>query len=198
MNLRAATPEDQPGVDAVVAAAFAEPTDGRVVRMMRLLRTSGAVLASIVAVGHDDIVGHVQLSRSWIDAREALVEVLVLSPLSVLPTQQNRGIGTRLIKAALAEGERHGAPAVFLEGDSGYYGTRGFEAATPKHFRRPSNRIPEPAFQVALLPAYETWMVGQLVYPEAFWATDTVGLRDPTLRQIQCETRGVADPSHQE
>jgi putative acetyltransferase len=182
----------------VVAAAFDEPAYGRVVRMMRLLRTSGAERVSIVAVCDDDIVGHVQLSRSWIDAREALVEVLVLSPLSVLPTQQNRGIGTRLIKAALAEAARHGAPAVFLEGASGYYGTRGFEAATPKKFGRPSHRIPEPAFQVALLPAYETWMVGQLVYPEAFWATDTVGLRDPTLRQIESVAGGPAEPSSQE
>jgi putative acetyltransferase len=198
VNLRAATPEDQPGVDAVVAAAFAEPADGRVVRMMRLLRTSGAERASIVAVADDDIVGHVQLSRSWIDAREALVEILVLSPLSVLPTQQNRGIGTQLIEAALAEAERHGAPAVFLEGAGRYYGARGFEAATRKNFRRPSDRIPEPAFQVALLPAYETWMVGQLVYPEAFWVTDTVGLRDPMLRQIESEAVGAAEPSHQE
>src|SRR4051812_47561413 len=165
--------------------------------MMRLLRTSGAERVSIVAVVDNTIVGHVQLSRSWIDAREALVEVLVLSPLSVLPTQQTRGIGTRLIEAALAEAERLGAPAVFLEGDGGYYGARGFEAATPKHFRRPSHRIPEPAFQVALLPGYETWMVGQLVYPEAFWATDTVGLRDPTLRQIESEAGGVAESSCQ-
>jgi len=187
VELRAATPQDQPGVDAVVAAAFAEPADGRVVRMMRLLRTSGAERVSIVAVVDNTIVGHVLLSRSWIDAREALVEVLVLSPLSVLPTQQNRGIGTRLIKAALAEAEGHGVPAVFLEGACGYYGTRGFEAATPKSFGRPSDRIPEPAFQVALLPAYETWMVGRLVYPEAFWATDTVGLRDPRLRQVEGE-----------
>jgi len=187
VDLRAATPEDQPGVDAVVAAAFAEPADGRVVRLVRLLRTSGAERAGIVAVADDTIVGHVLLSRSWIDAREALVEVLVLSPLSVLPAHQNRGIGTRLIKAALAEAERHGAPAVFLEGAWGYYGTRGFEAATPKNLRRPSDRIPEPAFQVALLPAYEAWMVGQLVYPEAFWASDTVGLRGP--KQIGSSTR---------
>jgi putative acetyltransferase len=198
VKLRAATPEDQSGVDAVVAAAFDESADGRVVRMLRLLRTSGAERASIVAVADDDdIVGHVALSRAWVDAREALVEVLVLSPLSVTPTQQNRGIGTRLIKAALDEAERHGAPAVFLEGAWSYYGTRGFEAATPKSFRRPSCRIPEPAFQVALLPAYETWMVGRLVYPEAFWATDTVGLRDPTLRQIESEVAGAAGPSHE-
>jgi putative acetyltransferase len=198
VELRAARPQDQPDVDAVVAAAFAEPADGRVVRMLRLLRTSGAERASIVAVAGDDIVGHVQLNRAWIDAREALVEVLVLSPLSVLPPQQNRGIGTRLIEAALAEAERHGAPAVFLEGAWGYYASRGFEAAVPKGFGRPSDRIPEPALQVALLGTHEPWMAGRLVYPEAFWATDTVGLRDPLLRQIESAAAAAAEPADQQ
>ena len=32
--------------------------------------------------------------------------------------------------------------------------------------------------QVALLPAYEPWMTGTLVYSEPFWAHDCVGLRD--------------------
>lgn len=187
MELRAAAAEDQPSVEEAVAAAFEEPVDGRVVGMMQLLSTSGAERASIVAVAEDQVVGHVQLSRGWIDARQALVEALVLSPLSVTPTQQNRGIGTLLIKAALAEAERQGRPAVFLEGSPVYYGARGFQAATPKGLLRPSPRIPDAGWQVALLPAYETWMSGQVVYPDAFWTTDTVGLRDPELRQIESQ-----------
>ena len=191
MELRAAASEDQPSVEEAVAAAFEEPVDGRVVRMMQRLRTSGAERASIVAVTGDQVVGHVQLSRGWIDARQALVEALVLSPLSVRPSQQSRGIGTSLIEAALAEAERHGMPAVFLEGSPVYYGARGFQAATPEGLLRPSPRIPDAGWQVALLPAYETWMTGQVVYPDAFWTTDTVGLRDPELRQIESEAGGV-------
>jgi putative acetyltransferase len=29
------------------------------------------------------------------------------------------------------------------------------------------------------LPRFEPWMTGTLVYPEAFWRHDSVGLRDP-------------------
>ena len=58
-------------------------------------------------------------------------------------------------------------------------------SARPSGFAPPSVRIPGPAFQVAVLAAHEPWMVGQLVYPEAFWATDTVGLRDPLLQQLE-------------
>ncbi len=191
MELRAAASEDQPSVEEAVAAAFDEPVDGRVVRMMRQLRISGAERAGIVAVAEDRVIGHVQLNRGWIDARQALAEALVLSPLSVTPTQQNRGVGTSLIEAALMEAERQGAPAVFLEGSPIYYGARGFEAATPKGLLRPSPRIPDAGWQVALLPAYETWMTGQVVYPDAFWTTDTVGLRDPELRQVESKAAGL-------
>ena len=68
-------------------------------------------------------------------------------------------------------------PAIFLEGSPGYYRRFGFEAAGSAGFRRPSLRIPEPAFQVRTFASYEPWMTGTLVYPEAFWELDCVGLR---------------------
>jgi putative acetyltransferase len=46
-------------------------------------------------------------------------------------------------------------------------------------FRKPSLRIPDDAFQVAALAAYEPWMTGTLVYSATFWVHDCVGLRDP-------------------
>jgi putative acetyltransferase len=45
-------------------------------------------------------------------------------------------------------------------------------------FRKPSLRIPDAGFQVRLLPAYELWMTGTLVYSQTFWDHDLVGLRD--------------------
>lgn len=38
-------------------------------------------------------------------------------------------------------------------------------------------RIPPAAFQATLLPAYEPWMRGALVYADVFWRLDCVGLR---------------------
>lgn len=149
------------------------------------LDETGSTRASLVAEVEGRVVGHVQLNRSWVDARKALVEVLVLSPLSVDPGHQGRGLGAALLAAAVAEAERLGAPAVFLEGDPGYYSTRGWSAAGQHGFTKPSARIPDPAFQVTLLPAYESWMTGALVYCEPFWALDCVGLRDPLLAQLE-------------
>jgi putative acetyltransferase len=66
-----------------------------------------------------------------------------------------------------------------VEGSADYYGARGFTRAADHGFVRPSVRIPEAAFQVAVLPAHEAWTTGTVVYTDAFWATDSVGLRDP-------------------
>jgi putative acetyltransferase len=187
MEIRSVTPADEPAVEVVVSAAFGESRDGRVVQMIRALQNSGASRASLVAVVDEELVAHVGLSRGWVDARRELVEVLVLSPLSVRPDLQRRGVGTALLAAALETAGGLGAPAVFLEGSPYYYGRRGFSSASALGFERPSTRIPDPGFQVALLPSYQPWIVGRLIYPEAFWTTDTVGLRDPELERVEAE-----------
>ena len=131
------------------------------------------------------VIGHVQLNRSWVDARERLVEVCVLSPLSVHPDYQGRGVGRALVARALDEAGRRGSPAVFLEGDPAFYRQAGFGPASAHGFIRPSTRIPDPACQVALLPGHQPWMTGQLVYCDPFWALDTVGLREPELSRVE-------------
>jgi putative acetyltransferase len=180
MGVRAATATDHAAVGDVVTRAFAD--DGVVVGgLVVALRESGHVRAELVAEVGGAVVGHVMLSRSWVDAREALVEVLVLSPLSVAPELQGRGLGSELLSEAIHAAGELGVPALFLEGDPGFYSQRGFEPATPRGFVRPSPRIPEPAFQVVVLDAHEAWMTGPLVYCDPFWVHDCVGLRDPRL-----------------
>jgi putative acetyltransferase len=185
--LRPQAASDLDAVRAVVGAAFGEKGPG-IVRMLDALDASGATVVSLVAEEDDvqgELLGHVRLSRCWLDARERLVDVLVLSPLSVHPDRQGAGIGTALVAAALGAARACGAPALFLEGSPDYYGARGFTRAADHGFVRPSVRIPEAAFQVAVLPAHEPWMTGALVYTDAFWATDSVGLRDPLLARLE-------------
>jgi putative acetyltransferase len=182
-SVRVTEARDTGAVDRVVEAAFGDE-GAQVARLVRALDASGNTRASLVAEVDDEVVGHVQLSRSWVDARRALVEVVVLSPLSVVPDQQRRGIGTALSAAAVAEAERLGVPAVFLEGSPAYYGARGFDRGSDRGFTRPSVRIPDAAFQVVVLASHEEWMTGALVYCEPFWAHDCVGLRDPLLAQL--------------
>lgn len=181
--IRVGRPEDAAAVRRVVGEAFGEdgPTIVRLVDDLRLEHARAELVADVAGT----VVGHVLLSQCWVDARKALVEVLVLSPLSVAPSHQRGGIGTELVGTAIEAAREAGAPALFLEGSPAYYGSRGFEAATPRGFTRPSARVPEPAFQVAVLDGHEEWMTGALVYCEPFWRHDCVGLRDPELSEIE-------------
>jgi putative acetyltransferase len=183
-EVRPVAEADHAAVGELVVAAFGEEEGPTVAALVESLRPRHA-RSELVATDGDEVVGHVLLSRSWLDTRRALVEVLVLSPLSVDPGHQRRGVGTDLLAAALAAARAQGAPAVFLEGDPAYYADRGFEPGAAHDLLRPSVRIPELAFQVALLEAYQPWMTGALVYAEPFWEHDCVGLRDPLLSQLE-------------
>ena len=133
---------------------------------------------SIVAERNNEICAHVSFTRAILDAPANLVDVLVLSPVGVRPDLQNQGIGTAMITQALALiRSNRSEPAVFLEGNPKYYSRFGFEPACAVGFRRPSHRTPEAAFQVLRLATFDASLKGTLVYPDAFWRTDSVGLR---------------------
>ena len=181
VSCRLERPGDEAAVRAVVAAAFGDTEGGRhsVSAIVDDLRSSDAWLGlSYLAETGGQVVGHVSFTRSLLDAPRRLVDVLVLSPLSVAPHMQRRGIGSELVRHALAALAGRPEPMVFLEGDPAYYSRLGFRPGGPLGLRRPSLRVPEAAFQVWLLPGYEEWMTGTLVYHRVWWDHDAVGLRE--------------------
>lgn len=180
-TVRPERPGDEGALRDLHRAAFGD--HGEAVADLVDAQRAGATPAdgpSLVAVDPDSsVVGHIGVTRSWLDAPRRLVEVPVLSPLAVRPDRQRRGTGALLVRAAVQALAERGAPVVFLEGDPAYYRRFGFEPGAQHGFRRPSLRIPPAAFQVLRLPAYEPWMTGTFVYPDVFWRLDAVGLRDP-------------------
>ena len=171
-------PEEFLAVRELSMAAFDD--DPRIGSLLDLLRASWSWEdeLSFVAVRDDSIVGHVLYSHAFVDAPASLVDVLVLSPLAVRPDLQRQGIGSRLVTESLDALADRPEPLVFLEGHPAFYPRFGFRPAASLGFSAPSVRIPASAFMVRPLPAYEPSITGALVYPDAFWRTDTVGLRD--------------------
>ncbi len=176
--VRTMTADDAAAVLAVVGAAFADEPEVVPLQRDLMARTDNH---GYVAVHGGRVVGHVGLTRCHIDAEPRLVEALVLSPLSVSPDVQRRGVGSALLKHALAEADALGVPAVFLEGDPAYYSRQGWRPVAELGITAASPRIPAPACQCVRLAAYEDWMHGPLVYPDTFWQHDAVGLRGERL-----------------
>ncbi|MDQ6657075.1 MAG: N-acetyltransferase [Actinomycetota bacterium] len=197
VRLRRQTRSDASDVADIVGQAFGadDPKVPLLVESLRPFSVFGddggpTHPLALVAEVAGELVGHVMLSRGHIDAWRRMVPALVLSPLAVVPAHQRAGIGTSLIAGALELASAVGSPAVFLEGSPSYYSGRGFVPATPLGFRRPSLRVPLPAFQVVLMPTHEPWMTGTVVYPAPFWELDCVGLRDRALVE-KIEAAGV-------
>jgi putative acetyltransferase len=179
--IRLAVPADEPQIAGTVTTAFG--AEGPVVaRLVKALQASPAwdpALSFVAADPAGQVIGYVLATVNLLDAPLRLVDVLVLSPLAVHPAHQHRGVGSQLVRHALDVLRDRPEPLVFLEGSPAYYPRFGFQPAGPLGFRRPSLRIPEPAFMVHPLPAYQPWMTGTLVYADPFWRLDCVGLRDP-------------------
>ena len=184
VTIRQQRPGDCDAVFAVVLAAFADdPTVAPLDADLARRDDSHGYVAELEGA----VVGHVRITGCWIDAEHALAPALVLSPLSVAPDVQGRGVGTALVARAVAESEAAGAPVVVLEGDPGYYSRLGFRPAAELGIAPASPRVPAPAFQAVRLAAYEHWMRGPIVYPETFWTHDAVGLRGDTLAEVRAE-----------
>ncbi len=180
--IRRQVPADAVAISDVIGGAFeAEP---EVVALEEAL-AQRSDSTGYVALVDDRVVGHVRLTRGWVDAEARLVEVLVLSPLSVAPEWQGRGIGRAVVAHAVEEARRAGVPAVFLEGDPAYYARLGWRPASELGVTPPSDRIPEPACQAIPLPGWEPSMGGALVYADTFWALDCVGLRGDRLARAR-------------
>ncbi|MFG1674728.1 GNAT family N-acetyltransferase [Micromonospora sp. NPDC049282] len=178
MILREEQTRDRDGVGALHREAFGGEHGEVVARLVDDLRHDDPTALSLVAEEPGEVVGHVMLSRCRLDAPRRLIDVVSLSPLGVAPSRQRRGIGSALVRQGLAELDVRGVPLVFLEGDPRYYSRLGFGPAVAQGFRKPSLRIPDVAFQVVKLSAYEPWMTGTFVYSDTFWRHDCVGLRD--------------------
>jgi predicted N-acetyltransferase YhbS len=81
---------------------------------------------ALVAVEHGQIIGTVRL---WNVTAGPGRPALLLGPLAVHPEHRNRGIGTTLMRRAIARARMLGHEVVLLVGDTPYYSRFGFTAA---------------------------------------------------------------------
>ena len=177
-RVRSETPEDVAAIHAVTVAAFrdAPHADHTEQFIVRELRNAGALALSLVAEVFEidteridtegQVVGHVAVSPvSIADGSETNDSWFGLGPISVHPDVQGRGVGSRLMWAALDDLRRRDAGGCVLLGDPAYYHRFGFRPD-------PNLVLPEvpPEYFQALTLRGET-PNGIVTYHDAFGAT---------------------------
>lgn len=172
--IRRERPDDIDAIHAVTAAAFrglaysappAEPGgDPGEATLVSWLRDDAGWIPelSLVAIGDDQVVGHVLATRAQVGGRPALG----LGPLSVLPRRQRAGVGTALMHTVLGGADALGEPLVALLGNPAYYGRFGFVAARLVGIAAPDTAWGD-NFQVRTLSEYDG-RAGRFRYAEPF------------------------------
>lgn len=121
----------------VIRLAFmnAEHTEHNEHNLVNKLRDSEAFVKglSLVAEDNDKIVGHIMLTKINIGNNESLA----LAPLSVLPSCQKNGIGSKLILESHKRAKELGYNSVVVLGHSDYYPRFGYEPASKWGIKAP-------------------------------------------------------------
>ncbi len=166
ITIRPESFEDQRGIDVVNIAAFEEEDEARLVTA---LRHSPAYVPelSLVAEGHDRILGHLIMFRARLERAHEDIEILGLAPMSVLPSHSHRGIGSKLVTTALEHARKQGFPGVAVVGYPDYYARFGFEPAREKGVRC-NLPVEEDAVLVLELSEGVFDEGGTIIYPALF------------------------------
>jgi putative acetyltransferase len=167
--VRAEAATDPPAIRAVHDEAFHGPAEGRLVDLLRLSPAFVPEL-SLVAEREGRVVGHVLFSRISVELDGREVELLALAPVAVLPSCQNQGIGSRMIREGIARAAALGFRAVAVLGDPRYYGRFGFRPAREWNLKMPWETPPEVQMAMPLHDGGLDGVHGDLVYPAPFEA----------------------------
>jgi predicted N-acetyltransferase YhbS len=123
----AETAADIASREALLDAAMGPKRKTKSSEKLRRGRRPSEGLAFVARDASGAVIGTVRL---W-DVRlgEGGPAALLLGPLAVEPSNKSAGIGSALMRHAIAEAARLGHAAILLVGDAPYYGRFGFSAA---------------------------------------------------------------------
>ena len=170
--IRPETEQDHEAIAGVVERAFGSPAEAHLVEAIRASPEYIADLA-LVALVDDRVVGHVMISRCTLIDGDTERGIVMLAPLAVDPSQQGRGVGTALVRAACDGTDERGEPFVVLEGDPRYYSRFGFGPAAEHGITLPlPDWAPPAAAQVLRLSHDDPSLRGTVIYPGSFDVLD--------------------------
>jgi putative acetyltransferase len=166
--IRTETDADFDAIRVLVESAFGSPVEARLVDD---IRADGCYRPELALVAEQDgeIVGHVMINHTALHDGDTVRSIAMLSPLAVTPSLHKQGIGSALVREAVARTDACGDPVIVLEGSPLYYPRFGFVDARTLgiHIHLPDWAPPE-AGQALPLSAYDPSVRGTVVYPPPF------------------------------
>ncbi|MFN8412425.1 MAG: N-acetyltransferase [Anaerolineales bacterium] len=126
--IRPETSTDVIAIEQVTIAAFTgKPYSNQTEHLIvNALRASDALSLSLVAEMNEEIIGHIAFSKVAIDDRD--LNWYGIGPVSVSPSNQKQGVGTKLIREGMITIHKLGALGCVLEGSPNYYQRFGFKS----------------------------------------------------------------------
>lgn len=168
-TIRLEQPVDLDQIHELHRAAFSGEGEAELVDAIRSGPTFVPELSLVAVTDDGSILGHVLISQIDLqpDGEEAgRVTVLALAPIAVLPQHQGRGIGSTLMREALATADERDEPMVAVLGAPAFYARFGFFPAADHGVHGPYDDAGE-AFQVRARDGAEV-ISGRLIYPAPF------------------------------
>jgi len=126
ITVRAEKPSDIQAIEVINISAFEGEAEAQLVTD---IRNSPAYVPelSMVAEYKGRLVGYIMLSTTTLKGNGTSLDILILAPMSVVPSQCHRGIGGALLHSAIQKSRELGFKVVVEVGQPDYYRRHGFK-----------------------------------------------------------------------
>ena len=145
IEIRKEESKDRDAIHHLNAIAF---DNGPEAVLVDRLRDSCEDYLSFVAVEDGSVIGHILFTPATVENCTAVG--MGLAPMSVLPSQQKNGVGSRLVRYGMDFLRNAGCPFVIVLGHPEYYPRFGFEPASKHQLRSQWEGVPDDAFMIVV------------------------------------------------
>ncbi|WP_051541648.1 GNAT family N-acetyltransferase [Clostridium lundense] len=127
-----------------VAFQTAKVSNGQEQDFVDELRSKGNYIPELALVAEENnkLIGHIMLTKAYINNDNYKTETLLLAPLSVALEYRYKGVGSKLVNKSFEIARNMGYKSVVLVGDPAYYNRFGFKKSANLGIRY-SPEIPE-------------------------------------------------------
>lgn len=132
--IRPTTAEDAEAVHALLAQAFGQAGEAKLVDD---LRADGDIVLELGTWADDRLVGSVVFSRLFVEQGDLRIPAVALAPVATAPDMERQGIAGALIEAAHVQLHGSGETLSVVLGEPAYYGRFGYRADRAAAFECP-------------------------------------------------------------